>query len=119
MTIRRDLMSVTGVALQRWRAKAAGRAVTIRRLLAQCDDRESIIMDLLRGREFARRWIRGEYKEPELGSPEARSWACLFCGEMLAGKDHAKRHVEDCDQHPLVQRIRELEQQIERLRHVE
>lgn len=74
-------------------------------------NRASMIWQLWRGMEEARAWLRGEFRE-ELGDPASKSWACLWCGEMLHGREDAKEHVQHCSAHPLVQRIRELEYQL-------
>jgi hypothetical protein len=74
-------------------------------------NRAALIWQLWRGMEEARAWLRGEFRE-ELGDPASKSWACLYCGEMLHGREDAKEHVQHCPDHPLVKRIQELEQQI-------
>jgi hypothetical protein len=56
--------------------------------------------------------LKGEFRDGPLGDPAARSWACLWCGEMLTGRDHAKQHCEVCPESPLVKRIQSLEQQL-------
>jgi hypothetical protein len=72
-------------------------------------NRAEMIIELWRGMENARAWIRGGFRDGPLGDPAARSWACLWCGEMLTGREHAKEHCHHCPESPLVKRIQELE----------
>lgn len=85
-------------------AKKKGRAATIRRLWAT-------IQELLRDRETARRWLRGEFADQDASDPmTGKPWCCMWCGGMiLGGRKEAAAHVQECEANPLVQRIRELE----------
>lgn len=82
--------------IRRLRAKASGRASTIRRLA--------------REREATRRWLRGEIAG---GPPIQHPFLCLYCRAPIEG-DHqaAIEHVCRCPDNPLVQRIAKLEHQL-------
>lgn len=71
-------------------------------------NRAAFIIELWQGMQAVRQWIRGEFRDGPLGDPAARSWACLWCGEMLTGREHAKEHCAICPESPLVKRIDEL-----------
>ena len=80
----------------------------IRRQRVKLKNRAALIIELWQGMEAARAWMRGEFRDGPLGDPAARSWACLWCGEMLTGRDHAREHCHHCPESPLVKRINEL-----------
>jgi len=103
----------------RWREAAIDDLAEINRLereqhrqRVKLRNRAALIIELWRGMETARQWIRGKFRDGPAGDPAARSWACLYCGEMLYGREDAKQHVQHCPDHPLVKRIQELEQQL-------
>ena len=103
LTHNRRFISDIGTELSRQRAKSAGRAATIRRLLLERDEHEAIIVGLLRSRELA---------TPDLPDPTPKPWKCIWCGHVLAGgHEESKAHVCGCPANPLVQKIHELENQ--------
>lgn len=94
-------VSEMGLELQRLRAKAAGRARTIRRQERQ--------------QAAARAWVRGEFARTEMGDPmDGRPFACIWCGDILqqGGREAAQEHVAKCGKNPLAQRIADLERQL-------
>lgn len=77
-------------------------------------NRAALILHLWRGVKTARAWFRGELSETELGDPMPKRWACMWCGEMLTGgRKQAGEHACHCPDNPAVQRIQELELQLE------
>jgi len=103
----------------RWREAAIDDLAEINRLereqhrqRVKLKNRADFIIELWQGMQAARQWIRGEFRDGPLGDPAAKSWACLWCGEMLTGREHAKQHCEFCPESPLVQQIEKLQQYI-------
>lgn len=83
-------------------------------------NRAAMIVELWQGMEAARRWLKGELRDTELGDPAPKSWFCAYCGKMIhGGREASTQHAQQCSQNPLVQRIQALKQQLRDLKATE